>query len=135
MTQETLNLARAAMVALSEGDFERLLAMCDPDVEWRSFFAELGEEGMYRGHDGMRQYVNDLADAWEFVRAEPSEGIAVGNVAVLVGHIHYRGKGSGAEARDPSGWMLKIRDGKVLRFRAFRDPEQAFETIGRHPTP
>jgi ketosteroid isomerase-like protein len=133
MSQETLELARAAMVALSEGDFERLMAMCDPEVEWRSFFAELGEEGVYRGHDGMRQYIDDLADAWEFVRAEPDEGIAVGSVAVLVGHIHYRGKGSGAEARDPSGWMLKVRDGKVLRFRAFRDPEQALETIG-HPS-
>jgi ketosteroid isomerase-like protein len=135
MSQETLKLARAAMIALSEGDFERLLAMCDPDVEWRSFFAELGEDGVYRGQDGMCQYADDLAEAWEFVRAEPDEGIAVGNVAVLVGHIHYRGKGSGAEDQTAAGWMLKFREGKVLRFRAFRDPEQALEAIGPHSIP
>ena len=77
----------------------------------------------------MRQYADDLAEAWEFVRAEPDDGIAVGGVAVLVGHIHYRGKGSGAESRDPAGWMLKFRDGKVLCFRAFRDPERALEAL------
>jgi ketosteroid isomerase-like protein len=130
MSHETLRLAREVMEALSKGDFERLLAMCDPGVEWRSFFAELGEEGVYRGHDGMRQYGDDLADAWEFVRAEPDDGVAVGDVAVLVGHIRYRGKGSGAEARDPAGWVLAFRDGKVTRFRAFRDPEEALGAIG-----
>ena len=129
MAQETLKLAHEVMDALSRGDFDQLVALCDPEVEWHSFFAELGEEGMYRGAEGMRQYVSDLAEAWEFVRAHVDDGVAVGSVAVLVGHIHYRGKGSGAEAEDPAGWTLKFRDGKALRFRAFRDPEQVLEAL------
>ena len=46
--------------------------------EWHSFFAELGEGGIYRGHEGTRRYLHDLADAWEIVRADVDDGIAVG---------------------------------------------------------
>lgn len=102
--------------------------MTHPDVEWRSFFAELGEGGVYRGVDGMRRYVGDLAESWELVRAEVDDGIAVGDVAVLVGRIRYRGRGSGAEDATPAGWMLRFRGGKVIRFRAFREPEAVLES-------
>ena len=130
MSKETLELAREIMDVLSQGDYDRLVTLADPEVEWISFFAELGAKDVYRGLDGMRRYGNDLTDAWEIVRADVDDAIAVGNVAVLVGRIHYRGKVSGIEDETSAGWMLKFRQGKVLRFRAFLKPEQALEAIG-----
>jgi ketosteroid isomerase-like protein len=130
MSQETLELARQVMEALGQRDLSIVIALADPEVEWHSFFAQLGEGGVYRGHDGTREYMSDLSDAWEVVRADVDDGVAVGDVAVLVGRIHYRGKGSGAEDETPAGWMLKFREGKVVRFRAFREPEQALEAAG-----
>ena len=130
MAQATVELARQVMDTLSRGDYSRLIEMTDPEVEWRSFFAQLGEGGVYRGHDGMRRYVSDLSDAWEIVRADVEDVLGVGDVAVLIGRIHFRGRGSGVETEDPAGWMLKFRDGKVVRFRAFRDPERAVEALG-----
>jgi ketosteroid isomerase-like protein len=123
-------LAGEVIEALNERDLSRMLALADPEVEWHSFFAELGEGGVYRGHEGTRRWLGDLADAWEIVRADADDLIAVGDVAVLVGRIHFRGRGSGVETESPTGWMLKFRDGKVIRFRAFRDPEQALEAVG-----
>ena len=90
----------------------------------------LAEGGVYRGHDGARRYMSDLDDAWEIGRAEVDDALEIANVAVLVGRIHYRGKGSGVESASPAGWMLKFRNGKVLCFRAFRAPEQALEAVG-----
>jgi len=130
MSQEILERGREVLRVLSDGDFASLVALTDPEVEWRSFFAELSEGGVYRGHDGMRQYGEDLRDAWEMVRAEPDDGIAVGNVVLFVGRIHYRGKGSGVEDATAAGWVLRFRDRKVVSFRAFRDPEGALETTG-----
>jgi ketosteroid isomerase-like protein len=130
MSRETLDSARQVMEALGRRDLAALLAFADPEVEWHSFFAELGEGGVYRGHGGTRQYMSDLGDAWEVVRADVDDGIAVGEVAVLVGRIHYRGKGSGIETETPAGWMLRFRDGKVIRFRAFREPEEALAALG-----
>jgi ketosteroid isomerase-like protein len=129
MTEENVELARKVLDALGKRDPSLLIALSDPEVEWHSFFA-LGEGGAYRGHDGARRYMSDLDDAWEVVRAEVDDALAVGDVAVLVGRIHYLGKGSGVESASPAGWMLKFRDGKVLCFRAFREPEQALEAVG-----
>jgi ketosteroid isomerase-like protein len=93
-------------------------------------FAELGQGGVYQGHDGTRQYLSDLDDAWEIVRADVDDGIGIGEVAILIGRIHYRGKASGIETESAAGWMLKFRQGKVVCFRAFREPEQALERVG-----
>ena len=64
------------------------------------------------------------------VRADIDDDLAVGDIAVFVGRIHYRGKGSGIETETAAGWMLKFQEGKLIRFRAFRDPERALEAVG-----
>jgi ketosteroid isomerase-like protein len=130
MSQENVEVAREVLATLGERDPSHLVALADPDVEWHSFFAMGEGGGSYRGHDGTRRYMSDLEDAFEIGRADVDDALAVGNVVVLVGRIHYRGKGSGVESESPAGWMLKFRHGKVLRFRAFREPEQVLEAVG-----
>ncbi len=130
MSAENVELAGQVMDALGRRDLSRLIALTDPEVEWHSFFAELGDGGVYRGHNGTRQYMRDLNDAWEIVRADVDDRLGVGEVAVLVGRIHYRGRSSGIETETPAGWMLKFRHGRVVCFRAFREPEQALEALG-----
>ena len=130
MPGQTVELGREVMEALGERDLARLIAFADPEVEWHSFFAELGEGGVYRGHAGTRQYVSDLSDAWEMVRADVDDTLGVGDVAVVVGRIQYRGKGSGLETETPAGWMLKFHQGRLTCFRAFREPEEALEAVG-----
>jgi hypothetical protein len=34
------------------------------------------------------------------------------------------------EVKSTAGWMLKFRHGRVICFRAFREPEQALEAVG-----
>ena len=129
MSQENVEWARQVMAALSRRDLSHLVAVSHTEVEWRSFFA-ISEGGVYRGHDGLRRYLSDLSDAFEIVRAEVDDGVGVGDVVVLVGRIHYRGKASGVETEPPAGWVLTFRDGALLSFRAFREPEQALAAVG-----
>ncbi len=130
MPQANMETAAQVLDALSRRDLARVLTFADREIEWRSFFAKLGEEGVYRGHEGTRQYMSDLDDAWEIVRADVDDALGLGDVVVLVGRLHYRGRASGIETESPAGWMLKFRRGKVIRFRAFREPESALEAVG-----
>ena len=129
MPHENVELAGQVLDTLSRRDVSRLIDLADPDVRWHSFFAEVahGIGGGYRGHEGIRQYVSDLNDAWEIVRADVDDGLGVGDIALLVGRIHFRGKASGVETESPAGWYFRFQNGKVVCFRAFRDPEQALE--------
>ena len=128
MSENHVELTRLVLATLGTRDASRLITLSDPEVEWHSFFA-LSEGGVYRGHDGTRRYMSDLTDAWEIGAAEVDDALGVGDVALLVGRIHYRGRGSGVKSASPAGWMLKFRNGKALCFRAFRDPTQALEAV------
>ena len=130
MSQENVELVGELIAAVERQDLSRLIELTDPDVEWHSFMAELGEGGVYHGHDGMRRYVSDLSDAWEFLSTDVDDTLAVGAVVLVVGQLHYRGKGSGVETRSPAGYLVKFRQGRVVYMRAFRDPEHALEALG-----
>jgi ketosteroid isomerase-like protein len=130
MSQENVEAARQVLAAVSRRDLSTLLDLSDPEIEWRSFFAALSETGEYHGHAGMREYMSDLNEAFEWLRPEVGDLLDAGDLVVGVGRIYYRGRGSGVETDSPAGWVFRFRDGKLRRFRAFRDPDQALEDVG-----
>jgi ketosteroid isomerase-like protein len=125
---DCVEAVRNVLDAVARRDLARLLELTDPEIEWQSFFALHGRE--YHGHDGIRRYMSDVSEAFEYLRPLPGDLLAVGEVVVGAGRIQYRGRTSGVETESPAGWMFKLRHGKVLRFRAFREPEQALEALG-----
>ena len=127
--EHNVALARGVLDALHARDAEALIAISDPDVEWFSFFA-ISEGGVYRGAEGMKHYMRDLTEAFGEIDPQVDDGIGIGDTAVLVGRIFYKGRESGVEASSEAGWVFKFRDDKVILFRAFRDPEQALGAIG-----
>ena len=130
MSQENLEVVGEVVAAVERQDLSRLIELTDPEVEWHSFLAELGEGGVYHGHDGIRRYVRDLSDAWEILSTDVEDTLAVGAVVLVVGQLHYRGKGSSVEARSPAGYLVKFRQGRVVYMRAFREPEHALDAVG-----
>jgi ketosteroid isomerase-like protein len=129
MTGDNLTFAREVLDALESRDTERLLELSDPEVEWRSFFP-LSEKGVYKGEEGTRRFQSDVAATFESVRREVDDSLQIGDLAVLVGRIFFRGQGSEAESESAAGWVLKFREGKLLSYRAFRDPTYALECAG-----
>ena len=91
-------------------------------------FGERG--GVYRGAEGTRQFMKDLAEAWEVGYADIDGLLGCGDVVVGVGRIHYRGRGSGVQATTSVGWTLLFRQGELVQFRAFREPEQVLAAVG-----
>src|SRR4051812_8565987 len=130
VTSQSLRLATEIVEAVGRRDVSRLIELTDPDVEWRPFASGLMEDGVYRGHDGIRQYVRDLHDAWELLSADVDDGLAVGTTVLLVGRLRYRGRGSGVEMENAAGWAIKFQDGRLISMRAFRDPERAIQALG-----
>ena len=129
MSQENVKQAHEVIAAIKSQDASRLVELTDPEVEWHSLVVVDRSEG-YRGHDGIRQYIEDIANALEFIYAEVDDAIAVGELVLLVGRFHYRGKASGVETRSPGGFVVWFRDGRVVYMRDFRDPEQALAVVG-----
>jgi ketosteroid isomerase-like protein len=130
VSQENVELVKEAIEAVARQDAARLVELTDPEVEWRSFLAQLGEGGVYRGHDGIRRYVSDLSEALDFLRTEVDDVLVSGDVVVVVGRLRFRGKGSGVETEAPAGYVARFSGGRIAFMRAFREPEQALLAVG-----
>ena len=130
MSQENVELAHEAMRAVEQLNLSRLIELTDPEVEWHSFFAGLREGGVYRGHDGIRQYLSDLGEAWGDLHSEVDDVLAVGEVVLMVGRTRYRGKSSGVEDEMPAGYVVKFRKGRIVFMRSFGEPDRAVQAVG-----
>jgi hypothetical protein len=58
----------------------------------------------YRGHDGLRQMLDDVDVAWETLRSEPVEIAVHGEVVVMTYRLSGRGRTSGADIEGELVW-------------------------------
>ena len=58
-----------AFDALSRMDADALVALCDPEVRFESRITAV-EDATYRGHEGIRRYIDNLAEVFEHIRIE-----------------------------------------------------------------
>jgi ketosteroid isomerase-like protein len=70
MSERNIELMRRVYQEFNARDIEEFIASCDPRIEFHSVFATVFG-GVYDGHDGVRTFFRDLADAWDEIRAEP----------------------------------------------------------------
>ena len=82
MSQENVELARLGYEAFNRGDFDALLDLCAPDIEWRDF-ATIDSDTV-TGKVAVRAYFETVMEAWEQIRLEPEEIIDLGEDRVVV---------------------------------------------------
>jgi ketosteroid isomerase-like protein len=123
---------RGLAAAINRRDPDAAVAVCDPEIEFLSVLAVSGKA--YAGHDGIREYFDDIGSAWEEWRVEVHDVAsgADGRVAIVM-TMHMQGKESGAALSEQTGHVWTLRDSKLLRNQPFREPEQALREVGQSP--
>jgi ketosteroid isomerase-like protein len=118
--------------AISRGDVDAAVAVCDPEIEFLSVLAVSGRA--YVGHAGIRQYFADVSSAWEEWRVEVHRVAAAadGRVAIVM-TMHFRGRESGAALSERTAHVWTLRDGRLLRNQPYREPDQALRAVGASP--
>jgi ketosteroid isomerase-like protein len=81
--RSAIELVEAINAAVEKGRVDTVLALVDPDVEWRP----MTRPGLsvYRGHDGTRQMFDDVARALGRYRVEYTRYDCVDD-ATVIGH-------------------------------------------------
>jgi ketosteroid isomerase-like protein len=132
MSQENVEMIRAAMNAWNRGDWDDALTDAAPDFvldnsmnagEWR---------GIHRGPEEVKRAWGVLTEAWQSVRIEVSEFIeADGGVVVTRQKAHFVGR-DGIDLPGPtrSGWVWTIRDGKLAHLTTYNDLDEALQAVG-----
>ncbi len=127
MSQENVEIVRQAMAAFNARDRDRLLSMCDPEIEFHS----AAEQKTYRGLDEMVRYREDVDAVMEEFRIEEDRFLDAGSDRVV---LLYRMVGRGAESGVPVsrevGAVWQLRDGKLLKGEIYLDQRQALAAAG-----
>jgi ketosteroid isomerase-like protein len=132
MSQENVEIVREAWkLYMAHGSIvDAVLDYFAEDCVFEDF-PDLPDPGTYVGKVGLRERDRHFAEIWGDYVIEPVEFIDGGGDLVVVRvTIRGHGKSSGAPVDAPTAFVYEIRDGKVIRDRAFRSKSQALEAAG-----
>lgn len=84
--------------------------MRSTDYEMKSVFADVESGGIFRGYAGFPfEYFKTLDDPYDQFQLAVQDFIDAGAAVLVVAHIEWRGRGSGAEGRGPLFAVLWLR--------------------------
>ena len=127
MSQENVEVVRAAFAAYSAGDMDAFRELHAPDVIVRTLEG-WPEPGPYVGREAVMRWFEQLRETWDAVTIEPIGFIDAADrvVARLVLH----GEGHGPQTDLELTQVSTVRKGKIVYREYFWDHAEALETLG-----
>jgi SnoaL-like protein len=130
MSERNVELMRRVFEVYYVGEIEPFIAFCDPSIELQSVFAAVGG-AVYHGHDGLRDYYRDLADAWgNDIRIEPKAYFDLGEHTLAFNVLHGSGRHSGAEVTMEVAAVARWREDLIVHFKIYAHRDDALSDLG-----
>ena len=131
MSQENVELLRAAFENFLAGKSDFGAELLDPAVEWdASDNVALDIGGVYQGPEGVRQFWRDWLAAWETVQFE-YELVDAGDRVVALVDQRMRGRSTRIEV--PFGKYAHVytfSDGLIVHWKLYMSQSEALEAVG-----
>ena len=129
MSQENVEAVYRLYEASVRGDKETCVEMSHQDVRLVSYL--MGVEGtVYRGHDGMRRYIDDLFSVFPNWHPSILRTIDYGETVVAEVRLAGRGAVSGVETEQTVWQVTTFKDGKVGGFYGYGSRADALKAVG-----
>jgi uncharacterized protein len=126
MSGDNIEIVREVYYAWSESDVGRALQQIDSDIVWVAI-ADAPDAGTYRGHPGVRAYMEDWIENFDNLGVEFKDVVDGDKRLVATQRATAKGKGSGLESELHYAVAYWFRDGKIVAIKEFRTKEEALE--------
>jgi len=128
MSQENVEIVRAAIDALNGADADAVLKDAAPDFELDWSRAMGPQRGVF-GRDEALGLLREFDEPWESVRREADEFIEAGEQVVTPFTAYHRGRdGIEVQARGTLAWT--IHNGAITRLTYYQERQEALEAAG-----
>lgn len=112
-------------------DFDVVFEVLDPTIVWTAI-EDAPDAGTYRGHDGVRAYMQDWLDDFDLGEHTLLESIEAGDLLVCVLHASAAGKGSGVETDMNYACMYHFgEDDRIVELNEFATRDDAVAAADR----
>ena len=110
--------------AAETGALDDWLSFFSEDIVWEAV-EDAPDAGTYRGHDGIRGYLEDWLDTVDGPRMDVRELTEVGDCIVADVRFTARVKGTDNEMAFDYSQVGLIEDGKIIHIKEFREHDDA----------
>ena len=124
MSQENVEIVKAAFAAYNRGDLDALIQFYDPDVIFETLFL-----GTRHGNEAIRRLYEENRNTLSGYAIDPTELIDAGETVVRVSGVGPASQFA-MEDRDRFALLFTINNGRVVRQQSFRNREVALEAAG-----
>ena len=84
----------------------------------------------YRGHEGIVRAAKRWLEPNEWLLVELEKIVGEGDRLVSIHRLRSKARHSGIEFDAPLAYVWTFRNGKIVHFRAFREPDDALKVAG-----
>jgi ketosteroid isomerase-like protein len=127
MSQENVEIVRAAYEAYNAGDMDAFRDLHDPHVVVQTLEG-WPEPGPYFGREAVMRWFEQLRETWDAVAVEVISVIDAADRVVVRLVLH--GEGRGPQADFEVTQVNTVRKGKIVYREYFWDHSEALETLG-----
>ena len=125
MSEGDVARARAALAAFGTGDLDHLMRQFHPDFVGVVPPELSAEPDTYRGHAGIRRYLESFREYVDGLRFVPEDIIDAGDAVVVAMRIEGRGRGSGVPFEQRLANRITVRDGLIDSMTAYATIDEA----------
>ncbi len=132
MSQENVEIVRRLFETFNRQDASAVAELWAPDAEWRPAFIGGGqlESAVFRGPEGMAEFVAVQSETWESVHAEPVKMRDLGDTVLVEVHLSAVGRGSGVPV-DVITWnVFEVLDSRFISGTAYTSSAEALKSVG-----
>ena len=130
MSQQDVDLLHRAYDAFHRRDLDSFLTLCDPDVEFISYWLQVDGGGPYRGHDGIRDWWHRLLDVYPDFTAEVEDLRDLGHRMILRVRFHGHGVASDVPMSRTMWQVGESRHGRIRGWRFVTSEAEALQAAG-----
>jgi ketosteroid isomerase-like protein len=127
MSQENVELVRAAFEAFDDRELQTAADAFDQHVEWDSVV--LIDEDVIRGRAAVLEYWERILSTSPITH-ENLRFVEAGEQVCVLGDIRVQGAGSGIELTQPVAYTMTVRGGAIVRALTYPSHAEALKAVG-----
>jgi ketosteroid isomerase-like protein len=130
MSRENVEIIRSLIETFNAGDRTVPAELLDPEFELETPFTSVSGTP-YRGHAGIGDWLRELDDQFSEWQNRLDNIRENGDIVIVTGSLHVRGRVSGLEFDQPAAWVGHFgADHRLTRARIYLDPAEALKAVG-----
>jgi ketosteroid isomerase-like protein len=130
MSRENVEILHGAFDAFNRRDLDAFLALCDPELEFTSYWMKVEGGTGYRGHDGVRSWWERIVDVYPDFTREIEEERDLGDRTIARVRVQAHGVGSHMPMSQILWHVAEYRHGQVTWWHFLATGAEALEAAG-----